>query len=99
MRDFDAIVAVNSGNPNSKFAKQVAAQRAKAAKPQPSEADVVRRAIRNYEKKVADRLKWAAECREDGQVREAERWERWVENDANPWLAEQRAKLAQMEED
>lgn len=96
MRDFDAIIAVNSGNPNTKFAREVAAARAKAAKPKPSEAEVLQRAINNFNRKVARTEAWVAECREDGQQNEAERWQTWLEEHAYPWLAEQAQKLNEL---
>jgi hypothetical protein len=93
MRDFDAIIAVNTGNPDSKLSKQVAAAKAKAARAPRTPEEILTKTIADFEKKVADRRKWAEECRAEGQLNEAERWERWIADYAEPWLASQRKNL------
>jgi len=85
-----------AANPNSKFAKSWAKSVAKASKPQPTPQQRLERSIASFEKKIAKTQAWIAECLSSGQHAEAQRWQTWLDETAQPWIEQQQAKLAQM---
>lgn len=92
-----------AAHPDSKLAKQLAAAAAKKSK---TPAEKLATSIKRAEKERANKLSWAAECRERAAeheepataaraIEEAERWEGYAV-ELEIWIKQQKKNLAEL---